>query len=140
MNVKCRSDFVTVFPPGRGHYQRTIEEVTLGNVYEVIEIVRSDYYEILPDKGTRTMELPSYMFIPTDEEVTPNPDREIQAKTEQEKNQQFIDDHKEQKRAQGIKDSMDRYYDPRGFQKRQCHRKIISRALSEHLVGGLPFD
>ncbi len=83
MRVKCKSDTVTVFPYSGGHYLRTIDEVTKGNVYEVISEVRRDYYEILPDEGFQTIELPDYMFKPTEEPITVNKDREKNEKERQ---------------------------------------------------------
>jgi hypothetical protein len=109
MNVKCTSDSVTVFPPGRGYYDRTINQVTIGNVYEVVEVVRQDYYEILPDEGLRTIELPSYMFYPTEELVTVNEDRE---KNEKKCQERFAAEREEEQKRQQqeISDALDRYY------------------------------
>lgn len=138
--VKCKSDFVTVFPPGGGNYPRRIPEVTVGNVYEVVSVKRCDNYEILPDKGLRTIELPTYMFSPTTEPVTVNRDREKEEKARQDGNEKDRLERLERGRKQRISDSMDQFYDPDNFRKKtESHLRVV-RALSNIFVQGISYD
>ncbi len=142
MNVKCESDFVTIFPPGGGHYESPIKEVTKGSVYEIEGEFEqyADYYRIIPDHGTDSMQLPSYMFTPTEEPVTVNPNREQEQQERIESGAAHIREINKEKDAQRIKDNMDHYYDPAGFRKTQENRRRVSNALAQVFVGGLSYD
>jgi hypothetical protein len=138
--VKCKSDFVTVFPAGGGHYNRPIEEITVGNVYEVLEVVRQFYYIILPDEGNQTIELPDYMFRPTEEPVTVNRDREKNAMKKEAQRKANQKEEFARQQAQRISDNMDQFYNPEKFRKKQTLKKLRIDAISKVFVGGIPFD
>ncbi len=137
--VKCRSDKVTVFPVTGGHYQQRIEEVTIGNVYEVIRVVRDDYYEILPDEGFQTKVLPDYMFESTNEPVTINPDREKNEKKRQERLEKERKEREAQRIREEIQDRALAYYNPVAWYKKQKAKKRLSDALSQIFTSGLPY-
>lgn len=139
--VKCKFDFTWVFPPGGGHRQRSLSEyITPGNVYEVTEMRLEGYYIMLPDHGGRTEELPEENFEPTDEPVTPNPDRETEQKRRE---AAWAAEQKEQEQtAQGnaLRDSLDQYYNPEAYYARQANIQARVRILQKIFVCGLPYN
>jgi len=138
-NFKCRDNTVMVFVAGGADFERTIEEITVGNVYEYEGSKYDQYYEILPDHGTRTIKVPNYCFLPTDEPVTPNPNREQEQREVDEAAQKQVDETIKEREQQRINDNMERYYNPDRFYKKQARRKRFTNAISEVFVQGMPY-
>jgi len=140
MNVKCVSNLITVFPPGGGHYYPRVLSITVGNVYEVIENDTDNYYYVIRhDHGSMQSSFPTYLFVPTTEPVTPNPEREKEIADELLKNKTEIERRDKALKDQSITDAMDGYYCPEKLRARETARKNLLSALSDTFVQGISY-
>jgi len=80
------------------------------------------------------------MFESTEEPVTVNKNREKEEKERQTKYRAEREEELKRKRIQAVNDSLDSYYNPSGFRKKQEVRARRVRAISEIFTQGIPYD
>lgn len=136
MNVKCVSTKCYVFPPGGGNYSSDLMYYfTIGHVYEVLE-TNSTHYYLLHDHGDSKSWCPTYMFVPTNDPVTPNPNRQKEVK---ENLSQYLKD-KEEQALRDIANSLDEYYAPKKAIKRREHMEKTLKIIQDTFVQGIPYS
>ncbi len=137
MNLKCTSKIVYIEYPGHG--TRTIDKITVGNVYQLVSESRQQYVNIIPDHGTRTIELPRYLFEETDEAVTANPLREEEDRKSRERETERLRALEKERQDSSIREAMDQYYNPSGYRRRKEAEERTRSALSEIFVQGISY-
>jgi hypothetical protein len=135
MNLKCVSTYIYYINAPGGW---DCDYITVGNVYEIIS-ERSGNYEILHDHGNKTSEFPPYLFDPTEEPVTINPNREKEVQEATEKQKQLSKEREETQRQESIRDAMEKYYVPDAYYKRKSREERFRSAISEIFVQGISY-